>query len=217
MARLPVVGGDAGNWGTILNDYLQVSHASDGTLNSSVVGASQTNLPSVATGMLLRGTFASRPAAGSTNSGLYYLATDNNGGTLWQSTGSTWVQVSAGVTHNVTHNSGGADALTGSLDANARLAIAKAGTTTGTRRKINFIQGTNVSITTTDDSVNERVDVTLGITGQVGLANGGTGGTDAATARANLAVAQAAGFAKMTVGTVAPTSPSVGDLWVDTN
>lgn len=195
MSRLPVVGGDAGNWGTILNDYLQVSHAADGTLNSSVVGATQTNLPSVAGGMLLRGTFASRPTASSTNSGLYYLATDNNGGTLWQSTGSAWVQVSAGVTHGVTHSSGGADALSGNLDANARTAVAKSGTTTGTRRKINFVPGTNISITTADDSAGEKVDVTIATTG----------------------VPQASGFSKISVGTTAPSSPSVGDLWVDTN
>lgn len=217
MARLPVVGGDAGNWGTILNTYLQVSHASDGTLNSGVVGATQTDLPSVAGGMLLRGTFASRPAAASTNSGLYYLATDNNGGTVYQSTGSAWVQVAAGVTHGATHSTGGPDALSGNLDAIARLTVAKSGTTTGSRRKLNLIPGTNISVTTADDSGNEKVDVTLGITGSVALANGGTGGTDAATARTSLAVAEASGFAKMTVGTSAPSSPSVGDLWVDTN
>jgi hypothetical protein len=217
MARLPIVGGDAGNWGTILNTFLQVSHASDGTLNSGVVGATQTDLPSMANGLLLRGTFASRPAAASTNSGLYYLATDNNGGTVYQSTGSAWVQVAAGATHGATHSTGGPDALSGNLDAIARLAIAKSGTTTGSRRKLNLIPGTNINITTADDSAGEKVDVTLGITGSVALANGGTGGTDAATSRTNLAVAQASGFAKMTVGTSAPSSPSVGDLWVDTN
>lgn len=195
MSRLPIVGGDAGNWGTILNDYLQVSHAADGTLNSATVGATQANLPSLAGGLLLKGTFASRPTAGSTNSGLYYLATDNNGGTLYQSTGSTWVQVSAGVTHGVTHSSGGADALTGSLDANARLAVAKSGTTTGTRRKVNLIPGSNISVTTADDSAGEKVDVTIATTG----------------------VPQSSGFSKISVGTVAPSSPSVGDLWVDTN
>ena len=217
MARLPIVGGDAGNWGTILNTYLQVSHASDGTLNSNVVGAVQTDLPSVAGGMLLRGTFASRPTASSTNSGLYYLATDNNGGTLYQSTGSAWVQVAAGATHGATHSAGGPDALSGNLDAIARLAIAKSGVTTGTRRKINLIPGTNVDITTVDDSGNEKVDVTVGITGTSAVANGGTGGATAAAARTSLAVPQATGFASISVGTSAPVSPAVGDLWVDTN
>lgn len=217
MARLPIVGGDAGNWGTILNTYLQVSLASDGTLNSNVVGVTQTNLPSVAGGMLLRGTFASRPAASSGNSGLYYLATDNNGGTLYQSTGSAWVQVAAGATHGATHSTGGPDALSGNIDANGRLAIAQSGTTAGTRRKLNLIPGTNISITSADDSANEKVDVTVNITGAVAVANGGTGATSAAAARTNLAVAQASGFATITVGTTAPTSPNVGDLWVDTN
>ena len=36
MARLPSVGGDDGNWGTILNQFLQVAHNSDGTLNSVI-------------------------------------------------------------------------------------------------------------------------------------------------------------------------------------
>jgi hypothetical protein len=195
MSRLPVVGGDAGNWGTILNDYLLVSHAADGTLNSSVVGATQTNLPSVAGGMLLRGTFASRPTAASGNSGLYYLATDNNGGTLYQSTGSAWVQVGAGATHGVTHSSGGPDALTGSLDANARVAVANNGTAVGTRRKINFIPSNNITVVTADDSSNEKVDVTMDVAG----------------------VVQSTTTTNMTVGTTAPSSPLVGDIWVDTN
>lgn len=35
MPRLPTVGGDAGNWGIILNEFLSVSHQSDGTLKNS--------------------------------------------------------------------------------------------------------------------------------------------------------------------------------------
>ena len=30
MARLPIVGGDDDTWGTLLNEFLQVEHASDG-------------------------------------------------------------------------------------------------------------------------------------------------------------------------------------------
>ncbi len=36
MARLPTVGGDTGNWGTILNQFLQVEHNADGTLIKSL-------------------------------------------------------------------------------------------------------------------------------------------------------------------------------------
>jgi len=37
MARLPVPGGDDSTWGQILNDFLDVSHASDGTLKDAAV------------------------------------------------------------------------------------------------------------------------------------------------------------------------------------
>lgn len=37
MSRLPTPGGDDGTWGIVLNDFLAVSHASDGTLNSGIV------------------------------------------------------------------------------------------------------------------------------------------------------------------------------------
>ncbi|OGL22621.1 hypothetical protein A2707_04890 [Candidatus Saccharibacteria bacterium RIFCSPHIGHO2_01_FULL_45_15] len=40
MARLPQPGGDAGNWGSILNDYLVQSHKSDGTIKDNAVTAS---------------------------------------------------------------------------------------------------------------------------------------------------------------------------------
>jgi hypothetical protein len=45
MARLPIIDGDEGDWGIVLNDFLEVSHNADGTLSSSAVataGAEQT-------------------------------------------------------------------------------------------------------------------------------------------------------------------------------
>ncbi|MBI3889066.1 hypothetical protein HY312_00610 [Candidatus Saccharibacteria bacterium] len=39
MARLPQPGGDSGNWGSILNDYLSQAHKTDGTLKDDVVAA----------------------------------------------------------------------------------------------------------------------------------------------------------------------------------
>jgi hypothetical protein len=41
MARLPQPGGDSGNWGNILNEYLSVTHSADGTLKTDSVGAAQ--------------------------------------------------------------------------------------------------------------------------------------------------------------------------------
>lgn len=40
MTRLPVPGGDSGDWGTILNDFLDISHNPDGTIKSSAVSGS---------------------------------------------------------------------------------------------------------------------------------------------------------------------------------
>jgi hypothetical protein len=48
MSRLPTVGGDNDNWGTVLNDYLQQALYSDGTLvttaTNSYTGTTNTNL-----------------------------------------------------------------------------------------------------------------------------------------------------------------------------
>ncbi len=103
-------------------------------------------------------------------------------------------------------------------DTNARVAVSRNGTLVGTRREINFIPGTNVTLSVVDDPTNEEIDVTInasgdgggvtsfsagttgltpstGTTGAVTLAgtlavaNGGTGGTTAATARTNLGAA----------------------------
>ena len=41
MARLPQPGGDSGNWGDILNEYLLVEHDGQGHLKPGVVGTSQ--------------------------------------------------------------------------------------------------------------------------------------------------------------------------------
>lgn len=50
MARLPVPGADNGEWGTILNDFLQQSHENNGTLkqNSIVLGGDLSGNPSTA-------------------------------------------------------------------------------------------------------------------------------------------------------------------------
>lgn len=41
MARLPQPGGDSGNWGDILNDYLAQAHTATGVLKDNSVGAAQ--------------------------------------------------------------------------------------------------------------------------------------------------------------------------------
>ena len=50
--------------------------------------------------------------------------------------------------------------------------IKKAGTLIGTRRTINFIEGTNVTLTIADDSVNDEVDITITAAGGSGSPGG---------------------------------------------
>jgi hypothetical protein len=57
-------------------------------------------------------------------------------------------------------------ALTGTLDANARVGVRKnSAGATFTRRRVNFIEGTNVTITVADDATDEEVDVTIAASG----------------------------------------------------
>lgn len=76
--------------------------------------------------------------------------------------------------------------------------VAKGGTLTGTRPQINFVEGTNITITAADSSANGRVDVTINssASGGVTSVNGETGevtlsasdvGADASGAAATVA------------------------------
>jgi hypothetical protein len=57
---------------------------------------------------------------------------------------------------------------------NNSVTIAKAGVDVGTRPKLNFIEGTNVTISTADDVVNNRVDISVSATGSGGAADATT-------------------------------------------
>lgn len=56
MARLPQAGGDDGNWGTILNDYLLQSHDEQGALKQNTVSAGQLQTNSVTNDAVADGT-----------------------------------------------------------------------------------------------------------------------------------------------------------------
>lgn len=64
MARLPRVGDDKGTWGDILNDFLSQSHADDGTLKASTVGAPQLRPGSVTNAAVGDGTLAQAKISG---------------------------------------------------------------------------------------------------------------------------------------------------------
>lgn len=72
--------------------------------------------------------------------------------------------------HASTHESGSTDPITGLLDANARLGFRR--NSTGSvflRRRINLIEGSNITISLSDDSGSEEVDVTITSTASGGV------------------------------------------------
>jgi hypothetical protein len=74
VPRLPTPGGDAGAWAAILNDYLKVSHAADGTLAASLtIGGDAILYRSGAGTLKTDGTFG----ANQLRSQGYLIANDN--------------------------------------------------------------------------------------------------------------------------------------------
>ena len=82
-------------------------------------------------------------------------------------------------------------------DTNTRVAVRKnSGANVGTRRRINLIEGSNVTLTVADDAVNEEVDVTI-------AASGGAADFLALTDTPNAYTAQAGKFVKVNAGETA--------------
>lgn len=74
------------------SDILDGSLTSADLLNGTIVAADISQ--SLWSGSVHQtGTIGSRPAASSSNAGFLYFATDDNGGTLYRSDGTTWVQI----------------------------------------------------------------------------------------------------------------------------
>jgi len=74
-----------------------------------------------------------------------------------------------GTALTVTH-SDHAHAIPSTLDTNARVGVRKNSTgSTFTRRRVNLIEGTNITLTVADDSGSEEVDVTIAASGSSGV------------------------------------------------
>jgi len=136
-----------------------------------------------------------------------YLAAGNNvylNGILLQNntTAVSWTNITGKPTafpptaHKATHTTGGTDAFTSSdtLDALARSAILTNGTLTANRRGINLVAGTNVTLSSADNSGSERVDITINSTGVTAsnsswftLASGTSSGATSATVDRSIA------------------------------
>lgn len=92
----------------------------------------------------------------------YEISATNLLGTSSTTTGSYTPTAPVAGAHATTHEVGGGDPLTGLLDANARVAVRKNSTgSVFTRRRINLIEGANVTLTVADDGASEEVDITI--------------------------------------------------------
>ena len=198
MSRLPVPGADEHTWGSILNDFLDVAHNSDGSLKNNIIGIGQVedgaittpklgsnNTPTTGQVLAYNGTTlnwttpagGAVPDADATTKGILRLAGDL-GGTASSPTVPGLAAKAATLITAGTGLTGGGD-----LSANRTLAVvddtsvqrvrvSKAGVLTGTHREVNFIDGSNVTVTTADDSANNRINVTIASTGGAGGAGG---------------------------------------------
>lgn len=80
-ARLPVIGGDKGNWGNVLNDFLTQSLNSDGTLKNGIVNSAT----------MQNGVLTALPSAQQAGTNYTLAATD--AGTVLEFTASSAVTV----------------------------------------------------------------------------------------------------------------------------
>lgn len=108
---------------------------------------------------------------------------------------------------------------TATLGNNARVAVSKnSGATVGTRRKLNLIEGTNVTLTIADDAGNEEVDVTVNAaspTRAVGVTFDGGGSALTVNSKADIRVPYAATISSVTM-LADQVGSAVVDIWKDT-
>lgn len=153
LARLPTPGGDDDTWGDVLNNYLSVEHNSNGTLKSSGTLSSYAHLN------------------GATFTGAVNVPTPTN------STNATTKAYVDGIAisgaPDATSSTSGLIKLTGDLSGTAdsptvvnntstqKVEFALAGSLTSTRKRLNLIEGSNISIDVSDNSGTDAADVTI--------------------------------------------------------
>lgn len=96
------------------------------------------------------------------------------------------------------------------LDNNARIAIRRnTGADIGERRRLNFIEGSNVTMTITDDPANEEIDITINSTG------GGGGSGNAGSAVLDFGVFPGSSDANIVVtGQASIVAGSILEAWI---
>jgi hypothetical protein len=129
MTRLPVPGSDSGAWGQILNDFLVVSHNTDGTPKD----ISQSQVTGLTSDLSSKVESSRAINSGTGLSGGGDLSADRTLAVLDDST----VQ---------------------------RIQVEHSGSLISTRKKLNFINGSNVTVSVADDTANNRTNITMAAT-----------------------------------------------------
>lgn len=155
MARLPNPGSDDGAWGDILNEFLDVGHNADGTLKITVPSPSDADI------------LANRPVAAPANDDTLFFASDVNGGTLYRSDGSTWTQISQGITqlpvsHTDAQHTDGPNIHASVIDAKGDLIVGTADNTPV--RKASGTSGQTLLVDTAQADNLRWVDLTTTVT-----------------------------------------------------
>ncbi len=163
MPRLPVPGSDMGSWGDILNEFLNVSHASDGTLKPNSVAGSQVQSGSITQSKL---NTANSPASGQV------LSYDGSG-MSWVAPGSAPVSSVAGKTGAVTLDK--ADVSLGNVD---NTSDANKPISTATQSALDAKAGTShdhaiSDVTNLQSTLANKADQSIVITAGTGLSGGG--------------------------------------------
>ena len=210
MARLPISGQDSGTWGDILNDFLLQSHDSDGTIKPTAVSAAIGDADASTKGVVqLAGDLA-----GTGSTAAAPVISDNAVTTSKLAAGAvTSAKIADDTITNADINTSAAIdqsklnlAITDSQVA-AGAAIAKS--------KLAALNITDADVSAISES--KVTNLTNDLAGKLAAANNLSDVADAAAARTNLGAAKATGFANITVGTTPPSSPVIGDVWIDTN
>jgi hypothetical protein len=94
-----------------------------------------------------------------------WVITDNTGDDTIEIAGASQVPVAAAASDLDNSSSAGtsSELARGDHTHKRDVRVAKAGTDVGTRNRLNFIQGTGIVLTVTDDSGNDEIDITIAL------------------------------------------------------
>ena len=144
------------------------------------------------------------------------LALSDNG-KQYAYNGTAWVEVGVGVPpHAASHESGGSDelyleGLGGELADPQKLAVRlNTGVNVGERPRLNFIEGSNVTLTVVDDAFSDEVQVTIAASG-----GGGGGSVVGPVSSTDNAIARFDGTGGNTLQNSIPTVDDDGNLWLN--